>query len=551
MSAARPDAPHFALLHHAVEHHAEINPEHLAVDEGERTITYGELRHSMEQVAAVLMEGRLTRNRRVGLYLENGIGACVAMLGALRAGACYVPIPPSFPAERNAAIVLDSQPFAIVSVSPLLPGLLAVLPHVLAAPASLLIVLDATAENLSNAGLLPQLAAHFGSIMARDALERAVERPPAVGTIEEDLAYILYTSGTTGTPKGVMLSHRNVSSFLCWAMGYFALTSEDRISNHSNISFDLSVFDIFGAFFAGATVCPITTPGDRAYPARFIKDRRITVWFSVPSVLGLIRSAKQLTEGAFSAHLRLAIFCGEALAPEFAAAWLATHPQIPIINMYGPTEAAIACTYHRVGVDLPFDPKKPVPIGRPSRDTEILVLDLESDREAGSGETGRLMICGTQVCPGYWRRPELTALSFRINPSKSEFGARMYDSGDLAYKDAQGILHFVGRRDSQVKVMGHRIELGEIEVVLGRAASVSEAAVVLLEDPTPTLVAAVAVTGDPVSEEQILTHCESLLPMYMVPQRVVFFPSLAKNDNGKLDRKAIKLAVIAHLDQET
>src|SRR5262249_55920847 len=163
--------------------------------------------------------------------------------------------------------------------------------------------------------------------------------------------------------------------------------------------------DIFGSFFAGATLCPVTATGDRAYPARFIKDRRITVWFSVPSVLGLIRSAKQLTDNAFSQHLRLAIFCGEAMAPEYASAWLATHSQIPIITLYGPTEAAIACTYHRVGEEIPFDPEKPVPIGRPCRDVEILVLKMDSDEEAEAGEIGRLMICGTQVCAGYWRRP--------------------------------------------------------------------------------------------------------------------------------------------------
>src|SRR5262249_31324658 len=139
--------------------------------------------------------------------------------------------------------------------------------------------------------------------------------------------------------------------------------------------------------------------------------------------------------------------------------------------------------------------EKPVPIGRPCRNVEIVVLKLGSDDVAAVGETGRLMICGTQVCPGYWRRPELTAASFLINPFKEDFGARMYDSGDLACKDERGILHFVGRRDSQVKFMGHRIELGEIDLALGRAADVDEAATVLLEGTAPMLVGAVAAAG--------------------------------------------------------
>ena len=158
------------------------------------------------------------------------------------------------------------------------------------------------------------------------------------------------------------------------------------------------------------------------------------------------------------------------------------------------------------------------------------------------------MICGSQVCPGYWRRPELTAGAFRINPFKAEFAARMYDSGDLAFRDAHGILHFVGRRDSQVKVMGFRIELGDIDVALGRAADVDEAAAVLLDGDSPLLVGAVAVApGKEVSEDQLLTHCEALLPPYMVPHRIAFFQALPKNDNGKIDRKAIKQACLSLL----
>jgi D-alanine--poly(phosphoribitol) ligase subunit 1 len=541
----------FALLHEAVERHAELIPGHLAVDEGQRTITYGALREGMYRLAAVLLKNGLTRHSRVGIYLENGIDAYTGMLGAMRSGGCYVPIPPPFPAERNAAIVLDAQPFAIVTTRRHLPRLCDVLPHLTAEVISLLIVFDMDAGELEGPGPLELLRARFRSVLGRDALESAAVPPRCVDTIEEDLAYILYTSGTTGKPKGVMLSHRNVTSFLRWAVSYFELTPRDRLSNHSNICFDVSVFDIYASFFAGATVCPVMTPGDRAYPARFIKERRITVWFSVPNVLGLMLAARQLTENAFSQHLRLILFAGEPLAPEHVSAWLTTHPKTPIFNLYGPTEAAISVTYHRVGEEVPFDPHQPVPIGRPCRDVEILILKMESDLAAEVGEIGRLMICGTQVCAGYWRRPDLTAISFQINPFKSEFAARMYDSGDLAYKDARGIIHFVGRRDSQVKFMGFRIELGEIETALRRARNVHEAAAVLIEGDSPMLVGAVTIAqGKEVSEEEILTDCETLVPSYMVPQRIAFFPSLPKNDNGKIDRTAIKATCLSWLDRD-
>jgi amino acid adenylation domain-containing protein len=541
----------FALLHQAVEYYGASNPGHLAIDEGRRTITYGMLRESMERVAAVLLGNGLVRNSRVALYLENGIDACIAMLGVLRSGGCYVPLLPGSPAPRNATIIRDARPFAIITTRQHLPRLLDVAPQLRTEPVPLLIVLDMDAGEIGTSGSLPTLRAGFGSVAGRDALEAAAIPPPAVEMIEEDLAYILFTSGTTGQPKGVMLSHRNVTSFLRWSVVYFGLTPRDRLSNHSSICFDVSVFDIFGSFFAGATLCPVMAPGDRAYPARFIKDRRITVWFSVPSVLGLIRSTRQLTENAFAEHLRAIIFAGEPIAPDYVASWLATHPQVPIFNLYGPTEAAISVTHHRVGEEVPFDPARPVPIGRPMRDVEILILRLDSDELAEVGETGRLMICGTQVSPGYWRRPELTAAAFQLNPFKREFGARMYDSGDLAYKDARGVVHYVGRRDSQVKFMGFRIELGDIDVALGGAEQVDEAAAVLIEGDSPMLIGAVAVSGDGGDpEERILVHCESVLPKYMVPQRVVVFPSLPRNANGKIDRKAIQEAVLARLAQD-
>jgi amino acid adenylation domain-containing protein len=529
----------WALLHQPVEYHGEQNGSQVAIDDGAQTITYGELRERMQRLAGLLMQHGVHRHDRIGLYLENGISAVTVMLAAMRAGGCYVPIVPSFPAARNCLIIVDAELTALVTTKEYLHRLPELAPLLVDRAPPILIVLDASREELEN-GAATELKGRFNRILGQDDWTQA-PKPPPLGAVEEDLAYILYTSGTTGKPKGVMLSHRNVMSFLRWAVSYFELTPTDRLSNHSNIGFDLSVFDIFGALLAGATICPLTAAGDRAYPARFIRDRRISVWFSVPTVLGTMRAARQLRSELPFPSLRLAICCGESLPAEYAAAWLSAHPGIPLVNLYGPTEAAIACTFHHVGVDAPMDADRAVPIGRPCRDTEILILQQDSDAPAAANETGRLFICGSQVCPGYWRRPELTARAFRPNPYKMDFGARMYDSGDLAYRDDRGVIHFVGRADSQIKFLGYRIELGDIEAALQRSPVVGEAAAVLLDGEPPALIGVVATNGSgEVAEEQLLDHCASMLPSYMVPQRVVVFPALPRNANGKIDRKAIK-----------
>jgi amino acid adenylation domain-containing protein len=547
MTVSAGNLPHFTLLHEGVVFHARQNANRVAIDDGQRTVTYGQLGAAMDNLAGVLCSDSVARNSRVGLYLENSIPAYIGMLGALRAGCCYVPLPPSFPPERIATVIEDADLAAVVTVGEHLQKLLDALPLLQGKTIPSLFVLDRELSVLREAAYSPQLCRTFVSVRGQESLQ-ATGVPAFPRIVEEDLAYMIYTSGTTGKPKGVMVSHKNAMSFLRWSVEYFRLGPDDRLSNHASIAFDISLFDIFGAFLAGAAVCPVIAMADRAYPATFIKERRITVWFSVPNILSMMRAAKHLAPGAFSPHLRLAMFAGEALTPENVAAWRASQPDVPIVNLYGPTEATISCTYHNVGVDSPFSPEAPVAIGRPTPDSEILILKQDADELAADREIGRLFVCGSQVSPGYWRQPELTAKAFRINPWKKDLAARMYETGDLAYRDEQGIIYYVGRADSQVKYLGYRIELGDIEAALRRNPCVDEAAVVLLDDESPILVGAVAVNREEdAMEEAILNQCASLLPSYMVPQRLIFFPSLPQNVNGKIDRKAIKALVIKQM----
>ncbi|MCH8823967.1 MAG: amino acid adenylation domain-containing protein [Planctomycetes bacterium] len=536
------------LLHQAVESHANMRPDHMAIDQGKRTITYGELAEKMHRLASLLKSHGVKRHDRVGIFMGNSIEACVGILGTLRSDACYVPLNPTFPPPRLAGIVDDAQMNVLITVKSNLKMIQQTITMLEGPSPNTIIVLDLDDSVFSENENLQALASAVENVVGNEALEKASSDPDSSSATEEDLAYLMYTSGTTGKSKGVMISHRNVKTFITWAVDHFKITHVDKMSNHSAMSFDLSVFDIFGAFFAGATLVPLATVGEQMFPSKVIRNRKITIWFSVPSVISMMRMSKQLTPGAFSDSLRLAIFCGEALTPEQVAAWKDTHPDIPIHNIYGPTEATIACTHHNVGVDSPFDVNAPVPIGVPCPSTDFLILERDSDELVADGEIGRLMICGSQLAAGYWRRDDLTEKAFRTNPFTTDFGDLMYESGDLAYRDTNGIYYCLGRVDSQVKVMGYRIELGEIEVVLGRHKNIAESAVVCIKGEMPTLVAAVAIEEKLQNEDtetELLDHCADFLPNYMVPKQVKFFNQLPKNVNGKIDRRAIEMQVQA------
>lgn len=531
--------PSFGLLHEAVSYHAGLRPDASAIQVGDELVTYGELADSMHAAAAALQSCGVVRGDRVVLLADNGIPACKAIHGILRADAAFVALNPAYPPQRIANIIEQAAPAAAVITADQAPTLAKALPLLgdLVLPA--LLVPDMGGD---------QARALFGSrigrVLGQDDL--AAMGPPAPSRSEpQDLAYILFTSGTTGVPKGVMISHGAVCATINWGVDHFQLTPDDRLSNHFRLSFDASVFDIFCAMFAGATVLPLTRGGDAAFPGDFIRRQKVTVWFSVPSVIDLMVQSRQLAAGAFT-HLRAALFGGEPLTPAMVSAWMRHQPHVPIYNLYGPTEAAIACTAHQVGVDAPFDEGKPVPIGRETAGATIAVFKTDKDELAPAGEVGRLMIYGPQLADGYWRRPDLTAGAFRRDLGALTGAPSVYVSGDLGWRDDGGRIHYSGREDSQIKMMGFRIELGEIEVVVNAIPGVWESVVAYSESTGPEIIAIVTMGDDAVFDASaIIEHCARTLPGYMVPKRVICARTLPRNLNGKIDRRAALAQVMA------
>ncbi|MEK7727955.1 MAG: amino acid adenylation domain-containing protein, partial [candidate division KSB1 bacterium] len=358
-----------------------------------------------------------------------------------------------------------------------------------------------------------------------------------------DLAYILYTSGTTGEPKGVMISHRNALTFVDWACDTIQLTPRDRVSNHAPLHFDLSIFDIFATVKAGATLC-LVPPDTAKFPmklAQFIATQKISVWYSVPSAWVLMLSHGKMAQCDFSG-LRTIIFAGEVFPTKHLRDLMAKIPAAEFFNWYGPTETNVITSYQVK--QLAPEQAQPIPIGKACANMEVFAVDAEGREVTEVGVTGELYGRGSGVAQGYWNDPAKTDSLFVRNPLQPHFHDRCYRTGDLVQRDAEGNFHYLGRSDHQVKVQGYRIELGEIETALLQHQEVEEAAVVALQNAEQvTFLKAFVVprNGNGLEPIALKRHCAQFVPKYMIPEIVEVRTTLPKTSTGKTDKKVLAL----------
>ena len=504
------------LLQQLLAESAERYPDRLAVHARGHSMTYGDLHAASSRLAHLLRERGVTRGDRVGLWLPKSVESVVAMLAVLKAGAVYVPLDPHAPVRRVEGIVRNCALRALITTGERLRSL---------GP------LDLACAVLVSGGAQADGEVPWAAL---DAFGTAP--PPEVG-VETDLAYILYTSGSTGQPKGVMLTHRNALTFVDWCAATFDIRPDDHLSNHAPLHFDLSVFDVYNALGAGATVSMIHEE-IAVFPQRLaalIEERGITVWYSVPSALVYLLLHGDLGRHHFD-RLRLVLFAGEVFPVKYLRQLARLLPRAELYNLYGPTETNV-CTYHRVDRSrLPGLER--LPIGRACANTETLVLDA-GGRRAGPGQTGELYVRGPSVTPGYWGDPDATRRALVSDPFEPHLGQRWYRTGDLVTFDERGEYLYLGRRDSQVKSRGYRIELGDVEAALYAHPAVVEAAVIAVPDPEigSRLRAFVALgAGESVTAGALQSHCAGLVPRYMVPEAIALRPSLPKTSTGKTDR---------------
>jgi amino acid adenylation domain-containing protein len=516
------------LLTEWVARHASDRPEATAVVMGAERLSYRELESRTLQLAQALRSAGCERGDRVCLALPKSPAAVVAILACLEAVCAYLPLDYNSTQSRIARILQSCEPALVLATHPAARFLVQVLGE-LGAPKLRVGWLD-------DAGANGNLDAAFH---AADLAAQPTRRLHQANT-PHDPAYVFFTSGSTGEPKGVVISHHNVRTFVDWAVPYFGMQPGERISGHPPLHFDLSVFDLFGALAAGCELHLV--PPDLNLSAQalveFIRTSRLHQWFSVPSILNYLAKFEVVRQGDFP-DLRRLLWCGEVLPTPALIHWMERLPHARFTNLYGPTEATIASSYYTVPA-VPQDPRAEIPIGTACAGESLHVLD-SGLRPVATGAIGDLYLGGEGLSSGYWRDPQKTAAAF------VQVGCqRLYKTGDLARLDAEGLCYFVGRADSQIKCRGYRIELGEIEAALHANPRLRESAVVAV--PTDgfegNLICCAYATFDGAAEPpaRVRSALTRLVPGYMLPSRWLQMSQLPKNQNGKVDRKALREA---------
>ena len=519
------------LLHHLLRQSARERPDSIAVSDRERTLTYEALDARSDRLAQLLAQLGVVRGDRVGFYLDKSLESVVAIYGIMKAGAAYVPFDPGAPTARLAYIARNAGLRHLVTGGEKSDAWHALLEA--GAGIEHLVVLNAEDVDRSS---IPAL-----SVWTSADVDRRPATPLDIEQVHHDLAYILYTSGSTGDPKGVMLSHLNALSFVDWTVDEFGVGPEDRLSSHAPFHFDLSVFDLFAAAHAGATV--VLVPSETSvFPvevSRFIVRERITVWYSVPSILSMMTLRGGLKGGDFP-DLRTILFAGEVFPTKYLRRLMDLLPEVRFCNLYGPTETNV-CTWFDVPRLAP-DQTEAIPIGKAIPNVECYVVG-EDGRVVGRGEAGELYVRGSTVMQGYWGDTERTARGLIPNPFAAPLEDRVYRTGDLVIEEADGNYRFLGRRDSQIKSRGYRIELGDIEAAMYAHASVVECAVVAVPDELVTnRIYAYVVVRDGLTRESLVRFLGERVPAYMIPDTVEFRDDLPKTSTGKIARRSLSAA---------
>jgi amino acid adenylation domain-containing protein len=481
------------------------------------TLTYRQLFERALGIAFGLRALDLRSGDRVAFLAQRDATAYASLLGVLIAGGAYVPLNTRFPAQRNAAILRSSEARAVILDANCAESLESLLGEL---PAGLAVV---TPESGPTTGFGAHRRIDSGQVAPR-----SLEGERHCGGLAADPAYLMFTSGTTGAPKGVPISHANLAAYLAAMSQVFSLTTEDRVLQAVDLTFDLSVHDMMFAWLAGATLYVLPENATILAP-RIIAEQAITACQLVPSAAAQAVQRGLLRPGELPS-LRVSMFGGEALPLSVAQAWREAAPDSRLLNCYGPTEATIHTSVFEFTSACPTD-YPVVPIGSALDGQQIEICD-SAGAQLDAGETGEIWLAGRQITEGYWRAPQIDAEKF-----VTLRGHRWYKTGDLGrLVEPHGVV-FAGRADRQVKLRGYRVELQEIEGAVRKASARSEVAVIAWPiNDGGTADGCVAFVADVnLDAPEALARCRRLLPPYMTPDRIVLIDAIPLNQNGKTD----------------
>lgn len=521
MSAFRPLSAGF-------ENSVERFAQRPALQIKDTVVTYAELAHYARSIAATLQSFDQSPAQLTGIFGHRSIAAFAGVLSGLLCGGAYVPLNPAFPEERTLEMIQRARLKRIIVEQDSLEKFLPVLARL---PDQIFVVVPDAQGGYPGAESCPQHQ-FIGADDMLDASEFKVVVPN-----EDELAYLLFTSGSTGQPKGVMVKQGNVNHFVDYMVERYDINEHDRFSQTFDLTFDLSAFDMFVAWQKGACLC-VPTQGEKMLPAKYVQSQQITIWFSVPSTAIMMKKLRMLKAGAFPS-IRYSLFCGEALPLEVTESFRQAAPNSIVENLYGPTELTIACTLYRYDPNVtPREAEQGVvPIGSAFPCMEVLITD-DNQRPVPDGEAGELLMTGPQLTMGYWEDQEKTAAAFVVPPGSSEV---FYRTGDRVRRSGpKSPLLYLGRVDNQIKVQGYRVELGEIEALI-RDEAKTDVAIAEgypeIDSGAEGIIAFMSASDR--SEREIITALAARLPAYMQPRQLITVNEFPLNANGKVDRRAL------------
>ena len=486
-------------------------PDKTAYADANKEVTFGELRRQARNIACELTERGLFK-KPVAIFLEKGVDVLISFMGAAYSCNFYSPIDVDMPGSRVNKILEVLEPAVVITTASL---------------REVFSQYDYQGEFL----LLEEvLASGKQDIDKETALEAARKRG-----IDTDLLYVLFTSGSTGVPKGVTINHRAVIDYIDWVTETFEITEKDSFGNQAPFYFDNSILDIYSTLKTGATtyIIPKNLFAQPVPLLAYLQEKKINTIFWVPSALIVVAKLKAFRNVDLSDTLRRVLFCGEVMPNKQLNVWRKFLPEVQYANLYGPTEITDACTYYIV--DREFADEEPLPIGIPMPNTDILVLN-EKDEPVTGEEPGELCVRGTSLSMGYYKNPEKTREAFVQNPLNQAVPELIYRTGDIVKYNERGEIIYLSRKDFQIKHMGHRIELGEIETAVSSLPEISLNCC-LYDEKHQKIVLFIEEELDKAFINEKISH---LVPEYMLPNKVITVEKMPINANGKIDRVKLK-----------
>lgn len=492
-----------------LEYTSQKYPNKIAFADECKALTFAEVRYQAIALASMLCN--YGRRQPIVVYMDKSVDMLVAYLGIAYSGNFYCPIATDMPESRTQRIMNILKPAAIICM-------------------------DKHVNDIGEGckiGFDPKRVYSFGKLATEQVEEQNILNV-SKKILSTDLLYVLFTSGSTGEPKGVAVTHGSVIDYIDWVTEEFSISSEDRFGNQAPFYFDNSILDIYSCVKTGASlhIVPAELFSQPVNLLQYLLDQKINTIFWVPSALIVVSKLKAFRNVDISGTLKRVMFCGEVMPNKQLNIWRKYLPNAMYVNLYGPTEITDACTFFVV--DREFSDEEPLPIGNPMPNTEILVLN-EKNELVKPGENGELCVRGVSLAVGYYNNPEKTREVFVQNPLNKTYPEFIYKTGDIVHYNEMGELVYVCRKDFQIKHMGHRIELGEIENAVCSLDGVANGCC-LYDEKRQKIVLFIETLDERIDRHFVLDGVKKMLPDYMYPNKVITISKFPLNTNGKIDR---------------